>query len=189
MDYFIADLHFWHANIIKACNRPYKDIEHMNESLIHNWNVTVKDKDDIYIIGDLGIGNISNIMECILRLKGRKHLVLGNHDRKIVKKKQFDKSLFKSIQDYLPIYEHICGVKTQVILFHHPILNWDKSHYGSVHLHGHVHNKEENYVIPGDGFNKFIFNVSADVIGFTPRTLQWIMKDRLEDYKKFHKII
>ena len=32
--FFTSDTHFNHTNIIRFCSRPFKDVEHMNETLI-----------------------------------------------------------------------------------------------------------------------------------------------------------
>jgi calcineurin-like phosphoesterase family protein len=39
--FFTGCTHFGHANIIKLCNRPFHDVEEMNERLITNWNHVV----------------------------------------------------------------------------------------------------------------------------------------------------
>lgn len=36
--FFTSDTHFGHANIINLCNRPFKDVNHMNDMLVENWN-------------------------------------------------------------------------------------------------------------------------------------------------------
>ena len=34
--FFTSDTHFNHTNIIRSCNRPFKDVSHMNETIIAN---------------------------------------------------------------------------------------------------------------------------------------------------------
>src|SRR5271154_3529851 len=79
--YFTSDLHFGHANIIKYCKRPYNSIGHMDESLIANWNKRVNDNDQIYCLGDFGIGSEEEMQTIFDRLPGTKFLVAGNHDK------------------------------------------------------------------------------------------------------------
>ena len=67
--YLIADTHFSHGNIIKYCNRPFSDIEEMNNTIINNWN-SIDDKDDIvYHLGDFLLGD--NISDFVSKLNGK----------------------------------------------------------------------------------------------------------------------
>ena len=50
--WFSADLHLGHINCISYCDRPFKNIDHMNEVLIRNWNERVKPEDVVYHVGD-----------------------------------------------------------------------------------------------------------------------------------------
>ena len=75
-----SDTHFCHENIIKYCNRPFQNIEDMNDILIANWNSVVKPDDDIIIAGDfIHSGNLQIVHSIIDRLHGNKWLVYGNH--------------------------------------------------------------------------------------------------------------
>ncbi len=52
MNYYIADTHFGHNNILRLSNRPFNTIEEMDRTIIVNWNSRVTDRDDVYILGD-----------------------------------------------------------------------------------------------------------------------------------------
>lgn len=78
--FLIGDTHFMHRNIIKYCNRPFKDVEEMTESLIKNWNSVVDNNDIVYVIGDFALCGKQKIIEIGNQLNGHKRLILGNHD-------------------------------------------------------------------------------------------------------------
>ena len=50
--FFTSDTHFDHANIIKFCDRPFKDVEEMNWKLIKNWNDKVPQDGLVFHLGD-----------------------------------------------------------------------------------------------------------------------------------------
>jgi len=82
-----ADLHFGHKNIIEYCQRPWMDaagrpqVREMNVGLVERWNDTVGDSDRVIFCGDLAFGPRSYQAQWAQQLRGRKTLVLGNHDR------------------------------------------------------------------------------------------------------------
>ena len=162
MIYFTSDLHFYHENIIKAVNRPFDNAEQMNDTLIKNWNDRVRPNDEIYILGDFTMKGYTFATETLCQLKGRKHLIKGNHD-KFSDSPHFEKYLFESISDY----KQIDYMNTKFILFHYPILEWNHFFRGSIHLHGHQHNKPEYNL---ENLRKGIkrYDVGVDANNMTP---------------------
>ncbi|MEJ7707010.1 MAG: hypothetical protein WKF82_06805 [Nocardioidaceae bacterium] len=57
--YFTSDTHFSHANIIRLCNRPFADVDEMDEAIIERWNATVTSADTVYHLGDVALGQLS----------------------------------------------------------------------------------------------------------------------------------
>lgn len=77
--YLTSDLHLGHDREFIWGSRGYESITEMNLDYVIKWNTTVSDDDDIYILGDLMLGDKSNI-KYLEQLKGKIHIVLGNHD-------------------------------------------------------------------------------------------------------------
>ena len=106
MIYFISDTHFGHANIVKMCERPYPDVEAMNEALITAWNERVHGDDTVYIIGDMFF-RCSDPESILKRLKGKKWLIVGNHDGSWMDKVDLN-HYFVSVDNYLETTDGVC---------------------------------------------------------------------------------
>ena len=136
MYWITSDTHFGHKGILSFCpkTRPYADVDEMNEAMIRDWNRKVAPDDTVYHLGDVAFMPWEKAVQLLNRLNGKKILIKGNHDRKLLKRPQFV-ACFAEIHDYLRIsYE-----KKQLIMFHYPIAEWDMCYRGAVHFHGHLH--------------------------------------------------
>lgn len=166
--FYTSDLHFGHKNILKYENRPWNSIEEMNEGLITRWNEKVTDNDDVYILGDFAFQSKSLPIDTINlithKLKGKKHLIIGNHDEWI-NKIDVKPRLWASM-DY---YAKIMDKNRIVILSHYPIETWDQEHYGSIHLYGHLHST------PTKLYQSNRYNVGCDNWNYYPVTLDEII--------------
>jgi calcineurin-like phosphoesterase family protein len=174
MIYFTADTHFNHSNVINLCDRPFDTIEQMNKVLTENWNSCVTNRDEIYILGDFIFRkNGVEANEIIRKLKGKKYLIRGNHD-KYIDSSDFDKSGFEWIQDYYALYYK----KLKFVLFHYPICEWDGYFRDSIHLYGHVHHggnsPEQQKRLEALGHRAI--NVGVDVHDYYPVSIEAILK-------------
>jgi calcineurin-like phosphoesterase family protein len=79
--WYSSDHHFGHARIIELCDRPFRDVEHMDEELIARHNAMVAPEDTVWFLGDVALGKIRETLPLVSRMNGRKILVAGNHDR------------------------------------------------------------------------------------------------------------
>ena len=68
---YIADTHFGHANILRFDQRPFQNLEEMNEVLINNWNRAVTSADWVYILGDFCWGKEPDWLELLKKLPTR----------------------------------------------------------------------------------------------------------------------
>src|SRR3990167_1245715 len=136
MIFFTSDHHFFHKNVIKLSNRPYDSLIEMHKDYINKWNSVISDEDEVFHLGDIFFTENMDLMHNTLaKLNGKKYLILGNHDRKPIGRRQEKFKEFLFIKDY-----HSITIENQIIiLMHYPIEEWNHKNHGSWHLHGHSH--------------------------------------------------
>lgn len=133
--FLTSDLHLGHVNIIRCCNRPYKNVTEMNEDLIRKWNETVTESDRVYFLGDFALGNKEDIIHFGQRLNGRKVIVYGNHDH------GNPNTYYQAGFEYVSKWPIV--IQGKYILTHAPI--WSNPMFadtgGLINIYGHVHDK------------------------------------------------
>ena len=163
--FIISDTHFYHKNIIKYCDRPFKDVDEMNKAIIDNWNSVVSHNDTVLCLGDFLLGGASRFDEIVPHLNGRLYLIKGNHDDK--SNKFYLEHGFTGVTDSPLEYENI-------IFSHHPKTPKD----GKINLFGHIHNEEKF-----DTFLKDGVCCCLERWGYKPVELSTIL-DLWDDYGK-----
>ncbi len=170
--FFTADYHLGHANIIDYCNRPFKDVEQMNETIIKNHNARVKPTDTVFFLGDFcfrntkggkkGEGELTKAEQYISRLNGRFVFIRGNHD--------FNNTL-KTCIDGAVI--NLGG--RDIYLTHNP-----QDYEPNIHLNfvGHVHGL---WKVKKLKKGNILVNVGVDVWDFKPININEILA--LEELK------
>lgn len=134
--WFTADLHLGHAFIIKHCDRPFADVEEMDDCILHRINMDVAVKDVLYILGDFcwGANNVARYRDAI-RCK-EVHLIQGNHDKNSATKHFSTCEQFREIK----------VTKQRITLCHYPLIVWPGHLRGSWHLYGHGHGTHEETI-------------------------------------------
>lgn len=135
MIYFWSDTHFNHRGILKHTTRPFGDIREMNAWMVDVWNSAVRqERDTVFHLGDFGFSTADgeDLGEIFWRLRGKKHLIVGNHDEK---NPQVLRLPWESISP-LKTFK-LEGVRAE--LCHYPLETWKGAWRGTLMLHGHCH--------------------------------------------------
>lgn len=154
--WFISDTHFFHANMLKFKDdgggliRPFTDVKEMNEYMVMKWNSVVKDNDNVYHLGDVTFDYGKEFNQLMSRLKGRKRLILGNHD----------KIKGTNLMDWFEKVDLWKGFKEGNFTASHIPLMLQSLRDGAYNVHGHVHQNSLN--------NPNYINVSVEVRDYTP---------------------
>jgi len=146
-DYAWSDQHFGHKNIIRYADRPFADLDEMRETMIKNYNDTVKGGSCVWV-GDVAFLPDEEANKILHRCQGHKILIVGNHDihkKRGVKKLHFDE-----------IYS--MGYMGDNVFTHYPMQGLP-----AFNVHGHEHvNGNESLV------SNFHFNVNVEFHNYAP---------------------
>ena len=147
--FFTSDTHFNHTNIIRFCNRPFKDVAHMNETIIANWNSVVGPDDIIFHLGDFCLGGSAEWINVLIfhlgdfclggsaewinvlnRLNGKIYLIAGNHDIKNLRQN------YTKYFEQITMQMHIEVDKQKIYLNHCPFLCYGGAYSDTWQLFG-----------------------------------------------------
>jgi calcineurin-like phosphoesterase family protein len=187
MIFITSDHHFGHENIIKHCKRPFRNTDEMDTAMVDRWNEVVEPTDDVYIAGDFSHKRCpaDRANDIARSLRGRKHLLLGNHETDnergilldsrspIEDRLILDPSLFASLNEGY-FYFRING--RLIVVTHYAMQTWHdmrKKGTPTYHLHGHSHSKLSpmlrRHDIGVDGHNFYPWSMDQIFDHFDPQ--------------------
>lgn len=177
--YLIGDTHFNHKNIMKYTHRDelFHDVQEMDETMVRNWNETIKAEDTVYFLGDYTgpPGRLEvyykKLRDLTSQLKGNNISILGNHDRK--------GGCIKFASSKVLHYK-----KHTFLLIHDPkqVNNWN-----NWVIHGHEHNnKPEDY--PFINGERKTINVSVELLDYRPLSIDKLLSLNIDSIKRMDTI-
>ena len=153
--YVTSDLHFFHKNIIKYCNRPYEQnqegIDKMNEDLLQEIDrlppgSLLINNGDI----EMGCSDFDKIYKLVQRMKENDKkvwIIMGNHDRSLKRFVKSGEMKFESSQELLEFagFDLVTPapilINDKFIFSHEPIrISGD-----FINVHGHTHDKDPDW--------------------------------------------
>jgi len=188
-NFFTADTHLGHANVIIYCNRPQLNLDDlgadgrwknhvvkkqaaraMDTMLIDNHNSVVNPEDTVWHLGDYSFGHTGMIIEYLRRMNGTFKFLWGNHDESLRKAKDLIQ-YYDDLKDRVQFYGDVAEVTIEnqfIVLNHYAMKVWNHSHKGSWHLYGHSHGS-----LPDDPTSRS-FDVGVDCHNYFPLTFQQV---------------
>lgn len=165
MIWFTADTHFGHAACNEFCDRNYKDVDDMNDSMVEEINKFVGTCDTLWHLGDFAF-NRKLIPGLLAKIDCKDvRLIFGNHDH------EADGKLFA----WAGHYHYLRHEGKRFSLSHYPMTVWRSSHHGSIHLHGHSHGTHEPFKLEHMPA-ALSFDVGVDVHNFRPISMDEIIE-------------
>ena len=173
MIFCTSDLHLGHDKDFVVQARGFATVEEMNAEIIRRWNERVYPDDDVYVLGDLTLGDVEEGIRLITKLNGYLHIIRGNHDTDKKVERYLELPNVVSVQ-YADVLKY---GKAVFWLVHYPTItaNYDDDKPWTKHvvcLFGHTHQEQPFY-----NDNPYMYNVGMDAHNCTPITIDEIIAD------------
>lgn len=194
--YFTSDLHLKHVNILRYSRQRFMtgtgpdgapaptpdDVERMTREVIARYNARVTDEDLVYVLGDVAMGEKALHPALVAQLKGKKTLVMGNHDERQIKDPTDGKRRPMTFEEhwkhwtgmgFIQVYQDFTYLSADygsIYCRHIPTAKYQ----GDYHFCGHVH----------EDFDRLdrIINVGVDVRDLEPKTAKELIEAPFKGY-------
>ena len=174
-----SDLHLGHDRQFIWGPRNFKSIEEMNEAIVSRWNIKVAMDDDVYVLGDLMLGDNEAGINYLQKLNGKIHIVLGNHDTPT------RQAIYLEMPNIVEVEWAIMLPyrKYHFFLTHFPCMtgNLEKETLKqmTLNLYGHTHQKTNFYED-----RPYMYHVGCDSHNCTPILLDDIIQEMNDKVKE-----
>lgn len=177
--WFSSDLHLNHNKDFVYIPRGYKNIYEMNKNIIKNFHSLITSEDDLYLLGDIFLGELESGISLFNQLPGKIHLIWGNHDTDTRKEAM---SKCHNVVEVLEFATIIKYHKYHFYINHFPTYTTNFDDYKKplkqrlLCLAGHTHSK--NLFEPCGSYN-----VAIDAHNCFPVSIDEIIKDFKNKYE------
>ena len=184
MDWFTSDLHFGHDREFIYKPRGFDNIIDHNETLIKNINEDVAEDDNLYIIGDIMLGDNSLGLEYLCRINCKNiYIITGNHDTDTRKELYKNCSNVKSVE--LAMLYKYKKYHALLLHWHADTANLDDKSITQclLNFYGHTHQKTNFWMD-----TPMYYHVGVDSHKNHPVNIEQIISDinnKVDECKKF----
>ena len=143
--WFTSDYHLCHNRGFIYEPRGFSSVHDHNLEVVERHNLLVSEEDEVYILGDLMLNDNVKGMNLLSSLKGKIHIVRGNHDT------DTRIELYETLPNVVEIVDatYLKYKGYHFFLTHFPCItsNLEKESLKqcTINIHGHTHSNERFY--------------------------------------------
>lgn len=187
--YITSDLHLGHDKDFVVAERGFNTVCEHDAAIKNNWNGLIDEEDEIYLLGDVMLGDVENGLNILSSLKGKIHIIRGNHDTDEKIKRYRECSNVVEVIDA----KFMRYVTITLYLSHFPTLvsheKLKKMKNAVVNLYGHTHQKNNFYTL-NDEAHPYMYHVGLDSHNMMPVLLDDVIEEvrhEKNNYDGLHK--
>ena len=187
--YITSDLHLGHDKDFVVAERGFTTVFEHDAAIKNNWNGLIDEEDEVYLPGDVMLGDVENGLNILSSLKGKIHIIRGNHDiDEKIKRYRECSNVVEVIDAKFMRYGTIT-----LYLSHFPTLvsheKLKKMKNAVVNLYGHTHQKNNFYTL-NDEAHPYMYHVGLDSHNMLPVLLDDVIEEvrhEKNNYDGLHK--